>query len=278
MRAALALLLVAASACAKPQQCKLAAPIQPGPAFLWKAHKGGDVVWLYGTIHDAGMEAVPAVARDAMEKSVRLLTELGDVKPDVDEFRKHARIASGPGIDQQLPTNDWWDLRDTLRGKIKEADLARAKPWYAMSLLTGYMAPSQGPSMDVLLAKRAGELAMPVEYLETWEEQLAALESIVTVDDLREAIQARDTMRCDMTRMLAAYNAGDIVTMEALLVVPRTRDVLLTARNKKWLPQIEKQFAHGGAFVAVGLGHMLGEQGLVKLLQDAGYTVERASQ
>lgn len=270
---------VALAACAPKRQCTLPriAPESRGPAFLWKAHKGGDIVWLYGTIHDAGIEAVPPVARATLERSVRFVSELGDVTPDRDRFRELARIKSGRGIDQLLPASDWYDLRDALIGRIKEEDLRRARPWYALSLLTTYMAPSPGPSMDVLLAKRAHELAMPVEALETWEEQLTTLNEAVGIRDLQETIRARDTMTCDLSRMRASYEAGDIATMEALLVVPRTAERLLTTRNKKWMPSIESYFPRGGAFVAVGLGHLLGDNGLPAMLQRAGYTVERTA-
>jgi hypothetical protein len=274
-----AVIAVVAVACAPKRQCVLP-PIAAearGPAFLWKVHKGGDALWLYGTIHDAGMEAVPLVAREALEKSVRLVSELGDQTPDRDRFRELARIASGPGIDQQLPASDWYDLRDALLGRIREDDLRRAKPWYAMTLLTTHMTPSPGPSMDVLLAKRAQELAMPVEHLETWDEQLTALDHAVGIADLQEAVRARKTMTCDLARLRSSYEAGDIATMQALLVVPRTEATMLTARNLKWMPKLETYFAQGGAFVAVGLGHLLGEHGLPAMFQRAGYTVERTA-
>ena len=272
------MLALVASGCTH-HECQLPAiPASAhGPAFLWRVHKGGDIVWLYGTIHDAGMDAVPQLARDALEKSVQLLTELGDVDPDPDVFRKHARIASGPGIDQLLAPNDWYDLVDALRGsRTKEDDLRRAKPWYAMSLLTTYLVPSPGPSMDVLFVQRAHELAMPVHALESWDDQLGALDKAVGIPDLQEAIRARETMRCDLSRMRALYEAGDTASMQTLLVIPRTADTMLTARNKRWLPQIERFFTSGGAFVAVGLGHLLGDNGLPAMFARAGYTVERA--
>lgn len=234
-------------------------------------------MWLYGTIHDAGMDAVPATARAALEKSVRLVTELGDVEPDPDVLIKHARITSGPGIDQLLPPDDWFDLRDALRGsKTKEDDLRRARPWYAMSLLTTYMVPSPGPSMDVLFVKRAHELAMPVDALESWDEQLSVIDTAVGVADLQEAIHARETMRCELAQLRAGYEAGDTAGMQARLVLPRNEATILTARNKKWLPKIEKLFTQGGGFVAVGLGHLLGDNGIPAMLQRDGYTVERA--
>lgn len=272
------LLAIALSAgCAKAPECKLE-PVQPGArggAFLWKAQRGGDVIWLYGTIHDSGLDAVPHVALAALEHSVRFVSELGDAEPDHELFIKYARVHDGPGIDQRLPEGDWYDLRDTLIGTIKEDDLRRAEPWYAMTLLSTKMAPTKEKSMDVLLALRAKELAMPVDALETWEEQLAALHSAVDIEDLKVAIHARDTMTCDFSRMRVSYEAGDTKTMEALLVVPKTQATMLDARNAKWLPKIEGYEPRGGAFVAVGLGHLLGPKGLPALLEKEGYTVER---
>lgn len=274
IRALVVVALAAACGSAKPQ-CPITQPTSPGAPFLWKAHKGSDVVWLYGTIHDAGIDAVPRTARDAFEKSPRLVTELGDVEVDAEELGKYAFIEKGKGIDQLLPADDWWDLRDALLGKVKEVNLSRAKPWFAMSLLMNSLSPSPGKSMDVLLVERAKQLAKPVDGFETLEEQFTALDRAVGIADLQEAIRARGTMKCDMARLINAYNAGDIVAMEALLVVPRTADTMLTKRNQKWFPQLEKQFSQGGAFVAVGLGHLLGTNGLVAMLEHAGYTVER---
>jgi uncharacterized protein YbaP (TraB family) len=57
--------------------------------------------------------------------------------------------------------------------------------------------------------------------------------------------------------------------------VPRTADTLLWSRNRAWLPKLEAYLAADGAFVAVGLGHMLGDNGLPAMLAKAGYTVER---
>lgn len=274
MRWLLVLLVVAS--CGGKQHCPVAPPTTTkGPPFLWRVQKGDDVVWLYGTIHDAGLDAVPQSALDALDASPRLVSELGDQEPDRDELREHARIKSGPGIDQQLSSDDWYDLRDALIGKVKEDDLRRAKPWYAMSLLTTYLGPSPGPSMDVQLAERAQDREQPIEHLETWLDQLTALEAAVDIEDLAEAIHARATMKCDLGRLRSSYEAGDIEVMTALLVVPKTEATMLTGRNQKWLPTIEGYFASGGAFIAVGLGHLLGDNGLVALLQRAGYTVER---
>jgi uncharacterized protein len=262
-----------------------ACPVTPvsgaerGAPFLWRVQRAGSptTLWLYGTIHDAGIDAVPKVALDSLARAPRVVTELGSGKPDAELFRSYARRKTGAGIDHQLSADDWYDLRDVLRGVIREDDLRRAEPWYAMTLLTTHSAPSPGPSMDEQLAERARDLGKPVDALETWEDQLALLRGVVQLSDLEEAIRARKTMRCDLARMQAAYAAGDSATLTALLVVPRTSEPMLYARNRRWLPVLEAHAQGDGAFVAVGLGHMLGEHGLPVLLERAGYRVERVT-
>lgn len=45
-------------------------------------------------------------------------------------------------------------------------------------------------------------------------------------------------------------------------------------RNAKWLPKIEYQMALGSCFIAVGMGHLQYQTGLIKLLRNKGYTLK----
>jgi len=88
-----------------------------------------------------------------------------------------------------------------------------------------------------------------------------------------QTIEVRGSIRCEVARVLAAYDAGDLDAMGRLLNGDKAAS-LLDARNRKWLPAIERQLA-SGAFVAVGVSHMAGEAGLPAMLARQGYTVER---
>lgn len=276
MRVVLACIVIALTACASQPRCTIDVPRPANPPpFLWRAERpGGGVLWLYGTIHHGGRELVPAAAWQALAASPRFVSELGTLEPDPDKLAEHVKLPSGKGLDQLLPADDWYDLRDTLRGFVREDDLERMRPWYAMSRLTAKLGPSPSPAMDVALADHARDRGLAVEHLETWEEQLAVLAGSVTVDDLREAIHSRRTMRCELDGMLAFYATGDLAAMEKLLG-GAANEALLAARNRKWLPALERHAADGGAFVAVGVGHMVGTAGLPALLAHAGYRVER---
>ncbi len=252
----------------------------PKPAdaqpFLWRATKGDVVVWLYGTIHNGSRGDVPPAVWDALAAAPRFASELGDTEPDGDRLSDLARIQSGPTLDYLLPADDWYELRDVMRGTVKEDDLKRYRPWYAMTRLTAKLAPAPAQTMDFALAARAKQDRKPVEALESWKDQLEVLADSVLVTDLSDAIRQRKKLKCELDGMLAFYVAGDVDAMQKWLAMPKG-DQLLGARNRKWLAQIEGYFAAGGAFVAVGLGHLIGNANLPALLVERGYAVERVS-
>jgi hypothetical protein len=261
-------------ACGSPQQACPAAPhVTPGDAFLWQVSRdGGPGIYLFGTIHDVGIDLVPQVALDALDVSDRVVTELGEAEPDRDELRDLERIAHGPGLDSMLG-DDWWDLRDALRGKIREDDLKRTRPWYALILLDSV---NKGPpvvAMDESLVKRAHHRNKPVDAMETAADQMRALDSVVTVEDLRAQLHSQRALQCAYSDLRAVYATGDDKQIAPYIVVERTADALLYARNRAWVEKIRTFKAT--SFVAVGLGHMLGEQGLPALLEKAGYHVMR---
>lgn len=45
-------------------------------------------------------------------------------------------------------------------------------------------------------------------------------------------------------------------------------------RNLQWLPRIEEKIKQNSAFIAVGFAHLPGDNGLIQLLRNIGYTVE----
>src|SRR5262249_5720846 len=140
-------------------------------------------------------------------RSKRFVDEMAPLPPD--EVRERARLPRGQSLDQLIGADDWFELRDALSGAISEDDLKRARPWYAMSLLTSVMAPGPGRSMDGALGAEARRENLAVDHLETGEEQLATLADSVSVEDLRQAIAERRDMRCYVADLRAAYRAGD---------------------------------------------------------------------
>jgi len=105
------------------------------------------------------------------------------------------------------------------------------------------------------------------------ETQLADLEI-----GLEQAVENPD----QLSDLVSAWAQGDMGRLDALLntemrqTSPELYERIIVQRNRNWVPLVEEIVAgEGVAFVAVGSGHMPGENGLIALLRDAGHDVTR---
>ena len=55
----------------------------------------------------------------------------------------------------------------------------------------------------------------------------------------------------------------------------RGKELLIDQRNLNWMGDIERLLSTDKAFIAVGMGHLGGEKGLLSLLEERGYALER---
>ena len=59
--------------------------------------------------------------------------------------------------------------------------------------------------------------------------------------------------------------------------IDKLDEKLVYARNDDWIPKLEKLFATGGVFVAVGADHLSGPRGVIALLAARGFKVTRVT-
>lgn len=80
--------------------------------------------------------------------------------------------------------------------------------------------------------------------------------------------------------LFETYQSEDI---EAMITLMRTSEneisskfetIMLTERNKKWVPRIISIAKEKPTFFGVGAGHLGGENGVINLLRKAGYKVD----
>jgi uncharacterized protein YbaP (TraB family) len=82
--------------------------------------------------------------------------------------------------------------------------------------------------------------------------------------------------------LLNAWRTGDLDTLNEIGVermqrdFPAMYDVFLAERNKRWMSDIKRMLASPEVeFMLVGVLHMAGNDGLIELMQRAGYTIEQ---
>jgi len=98
---------------------------------------------------------------------------------------------------------------------------------------------------------------------------------------LRSTLADLDSAAAQLDRGTDMWRRGEVDEMFAMLTrsmkdQPELVERLITARNRRWVPQIEELLRSGTpALVVVGLGHLVGTGSVVELLQERGYTVSR---
>lgn len=283
-------LMLALPACAQSKPAQ--APNDADPA-LWVVKDADTTIYLFGTIHvlKPGLTWFDEAVKTAFDKSDQLVLEM--VEPDKATMQqivlKNGFSPTGPTLTEQLPA----DKRGAYLKAI--ADLGappqafdRMKPWLAAVTLSiaplqkqGYD-PANGP--EKVLTEAARSEGKPVEGLETAEQQIgyfnglspkAQIEFLTsTVDELPKAGE-------EMAKMVDEWAHGDPDALardmnESLKDSPEVAKTLLTDRNGRWASWIKQRLAKPGTiFMAVGAGHLAGDDSVQAQLAKQGIRAQR---
>ena len=162
------------------------------------------------------------------------------------------------------------------------------KPWFAALTLLAFNLQRMGldPKLGVdrHLAERAKQSGKPTSGLETLESQLGIFDQLSKREQelmLRETVGELERLNTDVNEIVQSWLKGDEQRLTALLLTglreyPELYEKILVARNRRWLPDIEKLILQGsGAMVVVGAAHLVGADSVVEMLKAKGYSVEQ---
>ena len=142
----------------------------------------------------------------------------------------------------------------------------------------GMVQMADSAPMDLDLAKYAHRSGAKILTLETLRFQLDLLSKLGSKEEIAAMLAEDAAAEMATAPLVNAYRSGDenLLMAEAIPPNPDMQELLLDSRNRRWSKKLAPVLAKGGAFVAVGAGHLPGERGLVTLLRDRGFSVERA--
>jgi len=143
---------------------------------------------------------------------------------------------------------------------------------------------NQNELIDLAVQTAANEMGRPSICLETIEEQIELLFNgplTEQAEGLLEACKKDDLFTVQSSALVEAYMAQDLNRIEAVFTDPELggenaeeMEALIYDRNRNWAEKLHKMMPERAALVCVGAGHLPGDQGLLQLLRNRGYTVE----
>ncbi|MDE3182132.1 MAG: TraB/GumN family protein [Bacteroidota bacterium] len=170
---------------------------------------------------------------------------------------------------------------DTL--KMPLALLQKAKPYFLVALLYPRMMNCSSPAgVEEELVKLAKEDKKEIQGLETMQFQASVFDSIPykwQAKELMKNIDSFSVNKEEFNTMLGFYENQQMDSIKTMLGKSefgsdKYDDFLLKDRNKKWVTKLDTIMKKESVFVAVGAGHLVGDNGLISLLRKQGYKVE----
>ena len=166
---------------------------------------------------------------------------------------------------------------DSLHWKeSKYTRMSRLTPFFLTSVILQDLI-GKSKSFEVELNKLAEKNKMTILGLETIQLQMDLVNDVPYEEQIKLLLEGLTTNNSEYNNMLDCYLKKDINKLGELMndaeLSPEFYSNFLVKRNQNWLPLISKLAQEKSIFIAVGAGHLPGEQGVLKLLQGAGYTV-----
>lgn len=263
----------------------------PREGILWQIQRDGQPVGhLFGTVHSDRPEVLDlhAPVREVFEQSRQYAFELDIREVDPLQAARLMRYRDARSLQDQLPPQLWQRARDAAgQMGLPPAAITALKPW-ALAILLSLPPTDPQRVLDHHLQRRALEFGRPVTGLETMAEQLSLFNELEHREQIDLLRQALDQVESGLARQLYndiidAWLASDLARLAELAqahpALPEANDndalmdALLLERNRRMIRRMEPLLADGGVFVAVGAMHLVGEDGLVRLLEQQGYTM-----
>jgi len=269
------------------------APGDNKPHFLWKATSAKGTVYLMGALPYGATEMypLPEAITDALSGAdvliigadirtlpqAELLPILANrsVYSDNSTLRDHVKAATWEKVLGAAKTSG-----------IAEETITAQKPWMASLTLMGAAGKQAGYTQELSIDKafvKDTQTRKPVLQLDSVDEQAKLLDGLseieqeqILLQSLNEIEQGNDYFKS----MAEAWTNGDSSTVE--LIVRRSFDtlpsadklfkLLFTDRSAAIANKIEELTADGRTyFIVLEAGHLVGEHGLLNLLQSKGF-------
>jgi uncharacterized protein YbaP (TraB family) len=260
---------------------------------VWVVKDKDSEIVLFGSVHvlPPNMEWTPPVLVQALKDADDLWFELPiDPQSEADTAAMATQVGVLPpdgSLFKLLSPQD-----SALMSRMAEAYavspvlLDRLQPWLAEIALAGGAYHKVGADANTGVEKVIAGMATPRakrEAFETPAEQIALLSGgplDEQIASLRETMHEMEDKPDEFQTLVNAWMAGDIKTLDREALDPIRKSSpelfrrLVTDRNARWTQILDTRMkGHGHTVVVVGVGHLIGPDGVPARLRALGYSV-----
>jgi uncharacterized protein len=293
VRTAAAALLAAGTLASAPQ----AAAQQPARNILYRVEgPTGATVYMLGSIHLLTEDAYPLAqhVESAYADAERVYFEvnLDSLQARAAEMLPRALWQDGQTLRGAIPAELYAQVEQAAaqyaQMGISMAVLDRFEPWMVAMMFSQLEWAKAGlqaqHGVDMHFEGRAQQDGKALGSFESVDFQMGLMDGFTPeqqVEMLRQTLEDLPETGEMMGKMVSAWRAGDAAAIDSLMNgsmgrYPQLYAKVLTERNAAWVPQIEQLLrGQDDVLVVVGAAHLVGDESVVAMLRERGYTVDQ---
>ena len=267
----------------------------PAKSCLWEASSEKGTLYIQGSVHllkASDYPLAPAIEA-AYTKSDVLVLEADMAAMLTPETQKMIMGKALFKDEQTLETALSPEVYTLLSEKLTEvglpiAVLQKFKPWFASMTLVLTKVQAMGfdtnLGLDHYFYNKAIADEKPVIGLETVKFQIDLFDSLAAENQdayTKHALKELDQFETVLNELMTTWKEGNIDELGKLMLenfneYPDLYDRFVVDRNKTWIKKIDERVTPKKThMIVVGAAHLPGEEGLLKLLEQKGYTLEQ---
>lgn len=261
--------------------------------FQWEVTKNNKSMYLIGTMHPINKEYnyFNKNVKDIIRKTDVLAVEINPSKEEIDNINAKNVYINGHSIEDELNKNQIKNLKSICNEiGIDYKDIKNLKPHIIMNKLESvlyYKANLVMETFDDMLKDTIVSKGKRVVQLENMEFQMDLLSKINGLESLKLNLNnykkgkflesGEETIKYSK-ELMDGYAKGNKAIMEKAIELqkknPLSYRIMITNRNKVMTKKIDELFLDNETYtVAVGALHFFGDESIIKMLENKGYTV-----
>lgn len=264
--------------------------VDSSQTLLWKisGRNLSKPSYLYGTIHilceeDAGLSANALQAINDAD-AIYLEADLDNMQEMMDAMRE-MKMKNGVTLKSLLSAEEYEKVKkyfyDSGQGMVFSM-MENFKPLMLSTMMqVKTLGCNKTVAVEQLIMNEASKNKKEIKGLETMAYQASLFDSIpydIQAKQLLDVVNNVYDVNSEAAKMMAAYKQQDLKAIDAITKdekwgMDKYLDLLIYKRNKNWVQKLQSIMAEKSIFIAVGAGHLPGEQGVITLLQREGFVV-----
>jgi len=260
-------------------------------SLLWQITKEGtkDTSYVFGTMHMIRKEFFyfPQPLKDLIQAVDMVVLEIGDELNDPTKALALMQLEEGKTFFDyfnKAQTDSilvWAEDKLGTSPTMFKMTFGTMKPIMIVMLASQMEMMKDSESYEKTILELIKEPKIKLVGLETVEDQIGVFDDFTDEEQTKmvmEAIKGDPESEALTEKMMQIYFRQNIDSLHILIreegeTIGSKEKELLTDRNSNWIPKIQKMIVNKRVFIAVGAGHLAGEDGVLELLRKQGYTL-----